>query len=47
LEKITTGLRWRLISETLILRGEFQPAFERQVSELAMTLAAGLDAGIF
>lgn len=47
LEKITTGLRWRLVSEILILRGEFQPAFERQVSELAMTLAAGLDAGIF
>ena len=45
--KITTGLRWKYIDEPLILRGKFRPDFEQQVAELAMTLAAGLDAGIY
>lgn len=47
IEKITTGLRWKLISETLILRGKYRPDFKEQVAELAMTMAAGLDAEIF
>lgn len=45
--RITTGLRWKYVSDPLILRGRYTPAFEEQVAELAMTLAAGLDAGIF
>ena len=45
--RITTGLRWKYISEPLILRGAYQPQFREQVAELAMTLAAGLDAGIY
>ena len=45
--KITTGLRWKYISEPLILRGKYRPQFTEQVAELAMTLAAGLDAEIF
>ena len=45
--RITTGLRWKYISDPLILRGKYQPGFEDQVAELAMTMAAGLDAGIF
>jgi hypothetical protein len=45
--RITTGLRWKYICDPLILRGRYTPAFEEQVAELAMTLAAGLDAEIF
>jgi hypothetical protein len=45
--KIITGLRWRQVSEPLILRGNFRSEFDQQVVELAMTLAAGLDARIF
>lgn len=45
--RITTGLRWKYVSEPLILRGKYRPEFEDQVAELAGTLAAGLDAGIF
>lgn len=45
--KIFTGLRWKYVSEPLILRGKYQPEFDEQVAELAMTIAAGLDAGIY
>ena len=45
--KIVTGLRWKYVSDPLILRGNYQPGFEEQVAELAMTMAAGLDAGIY
>ena len=45
--KITTGLRWTYIEAPLILRGAWQEQFTDQVSELAMTIAAGLDAGIY
>ncbi len=47
ISKITTGLRWKNINEPLILRGKYRPEFTEQVAELAMTLAAGLDAEIF
>ena len=45
--RITTGLRWKYISDPIILRGKYRPEFKDQVAELAMTMAAGLDAGIF
>lgn len=45
--KIVTGLRWKYVSDPLILRGRYRPAFEDQAAELAMTIAAGLDAGIY
>lgn len=47
IEKIVTGLRWKMIAEPLILRGAYRPEFKAEVAELAMTLAAGLDAEIF
>jgi len=47
IEKIVTGLRWKLIGEPLILRGSYKPEFEIEVSELARTMAAGIDASIF
>ncbi|GAA0398907.1 NAD(P)H-dependent oxidoreductase [Cocleimonas flava] len=47
MEKIITGLRWKPVHETLILQGSYQTSFEGEVEELGLTIAAGLDAGIF
>lgn len=46
-ESIATGLRWNWVQDPMVLRGEWQNAFEQQVEELGMYLAAGLDGGIF
>ncbi|WP_367110556.1 flavodoxin family protein [uncultured Psychrobacter sp.] len=47
MQTIITGLRWNQIQDTLILKGEWQDEFIWQVEELAMTLAAGVEAGIY
>ena len=44
---ICAAQKWRLIAEPLILHGAWSDAFPDQVNELAMAMAAGLDAGIF
>ncbi|WP_343560731.1 flavodoxin family protein [Kiloniella sp. b19] len=47
-ESITTGLRWKAIQEPLICRGPYQGnRFETACHELGMTMAAGLEAGIY
>ena len=46
-QTIITGLRWNYVQDALILKGEWQDVFIEQVEELAMTLAAGLEAGIY
>lgn len=46
-EKITAGLRWRAVQDTLICRGKFQQSFVEKCEELGMTMAAGLEAGIY
>ena len=46
IESITTGLRWTLIQEPLICRGEYRDEFEDQCRELGMYVAASLDAGL-
>jgi hypothetical protein len=46
IESITTGLRWKLIQEPLICRGEYRDDFEDQCRELGMYVAASLDAGL-
>ena len=47
MQTITTGLRWSWIQDALILQGDWQDEFTEQVGELAMTLAAGVEAGIY
>ncbi len=47
IEKITGGLRWRPVQAALVLQGDYDPRFEAQCEELGMTIAAGLEAGIF
>ncbi len=44
--KITTGLRWKAVQETIILHGEYDPKYEQQCEELGMLMAASLEAGI-
>jgi multimeric flavodoxin WrbA len=46
IETITTGLRWRLVQEPLICKGDFDEAFITQCKDLGLTMAASLDAGI-
>lgn len=45
--KIVTGLRWKYVCDPLIMRGKFDESFDAQVAEVGMTIAAGLDAGIY
>lgn len=46
LESITTGLRWRLVQDPLICKGEFSEDFITQCEDLGLAMAASLDAGI-
>src|SRR5690606_972797 len=47
LEGILTGLRWRLVQDMRICRGEWQDVFAEQCEQLGLAMAAGLDAGIY
>jgi len=44
---IITGLRWRLVADPLILKGEWQDDFTDAAAELALTLAAGVELGLY
>lgn len=47
LESIIGAQRWRLVAAPLILHGDWSNNYVDEVEELAMGMAAGLDAGIF
>lgn len=47
IESIITGLRWQWVQAPVVCKGEWSDDFLTQVEELAMGLAAGLDAGVF
>ena len=47
LEGIIGAQRWRLIAAPVILHGGWSESYPGTVEELAMGMAAGLDAGIF
>ena len=46
-ERIIAGLTWKAVQQPLICRGEYTPRCEQEAEELGMTMAAGLEAGIF
>jgi len=46
-ERIVTGLRWKAVQPPLVMAGDFDDEFIEQCRELGMTLAAGLEAGVF
>ena len=46
-ERILTGLKWKLIQPPVVLKGDFSVEFSDQCRELGMTMTAGLDAGIY
>jgi NAD(P)H-dependent FMN reductase len=47
MERIITGLKWREIQEPIISQGEFRDDFLEDWENLGMTMAAGLEAGIY
>lgn len=47
LQSILTGLRWKLVQDMLICKGDWQAQFVEQVEELGLYMAAGLEGGIF
>ena len=47
IERIVTGLRWKQVQAPLICCGTWDETFLDQCEELGMTIAAGLEAGIF
>ena len=46
-ERILTGLKWKLIQPPVVLKGEYSAEFSDHCRELGMTMAAGMDAGIY
>ncbi len=46
IESITNGLKWKLVREPLICRGEFKESFLDQCEELGLLMAASLEAEI-
>ena len=47
LNTILTGLRWQQVQEPLLCKGTWDETFLEQCEELGMSIAAGLEAGIF
>ena len=46
-ERILVGLKWKFIQPPLVMKGEFQHVFLSQCETLGMSMAAGLEAGIY
>lgn len=47
INSILTGLRWQQVQPALICQGVWQEHFTQQAEELGMSMAAGLEAGVF
>jgi len=47
IERILTGLKWKLARPTLVLKGDYQDQFRTDCERLGALMSAGLEAGIF
>ena len=47
IERIVAGLKWKSVQEPLVCSGKWQHEFLEQGEALGMTMAAGLEAGVF
>lgn len=47
MERIITGLSWKPVQDPLVMAGRYREAWLAPCEELGMTMAAGLEAGIF
>ena len=47
IETITTGLRWRMVQEPLLCKGDWRDDFLEQGRELGLAMAAGLEMSAF
>ena len=47
IERIVKGLGWKEVQQALICSGPWDDSFSGQCEELGMTMAAGMEAGIF
>jgi len=47
IERIVAGLRWKQVQEPIICTGTWQDGFLDNCEELGLTMAAGLEAGVF
>lgn len=45
--RIMTGLKWKPVQPTLVLKGKYRPEFLSQCTELGALMSAGLEANIF
>jgi len=47
IERIIEGLKWRRVQDPIVVAGDFDDACLERCRELGMSMAAGLEAGIF
>lgn len=47
MQRIIAGLAWREVQAPLVVAGEFDPGVLPDCRELGLTMAAGLEAGVF
>ena len=47
IERIVAGLQWKPVQEPVLCAGEFRDLFVKRCEELGMTIAAGLEVGVF
>lgn len=46
-ERIVSGMKWRAVQEPIVMTGKYRESWLNPLRELGMSMAAGLEAGIF
>ena len=47
MQKIISGLKWKQVQDLVLCQGDYKDEFEQQIEELGMSMAIGLEMGIF